>query len=324
MSKKYERSLFKFEPEKMSVFDLMKKQSYARAGKHSAVKTCTWLKNFINDRGCCYKSDFYGISSHRCLQMTPTLSCNQKCVFCWRPTEVSVPETKSDDWDSPELIVQESLKAQRKLLTGFGGSPNAVPERYKEGLRPNNVAISLSGEPTLYPHLPDLIHLFRQKDMSVFLVTNGTCPQILKKVMPTQLYISLDAPDEQTYSKICRPKDQNQWSRIIESLKILNEKKDQGVRTALRITAVNGLNTNCPGGFSDLINMADPDFIEVKSYMHVGFSRLRLERSHMLEMDELRQFSSEIAEHTGRLIAGESEPSRVVLLTRDGNLHNIA
>lgn len=323
MSQKTERSLFKIQPEDMSVKDIMKKQSYAPVGAHSAVKTCTWLKNAINDRGVCYKSKFYGVSSHRCLQMTPTLSCNQKCIFCWRPTEIKVPDLDLEKMDKPELIVYESIKAQRKLLTGFGGSPNAVSELYNESKTPSNVAISLSGEPTLYPYLPELIDLYKKENMSVFLVTNGTNPEMIQKVKPTQLYMSLDAPDFETYLNLCRPENENQWSLILESLKKLNHKRKEGVRTALRITAVKDLNTSVPKGFSELIKIAEPDFIEIKSYMHVGFSRLRLNRSNMMEMDELKEFASKIAKHLDYKFAGESEPSRVVLLTKDGTVNRI-
>ncbi|HDM36274.1 MAG TPA: 4-demethylwyosine synthase TYW1, partial [Candidatus Syntrophoarchaeum butanivorans] len=33
----------------------------------------------------CYKGRFYGVASHRCIQMTPTILCNQACIHCWRP-----------------------------------------------------------------------------------------------------------------------------------------------------------------------------------------------------------------------------------------------
>ena len=39
----------------------------------------------------CYKAQFYGIESHRCVQMTD-LRCNQQCLFCWRSFEHEVVE----------------------------------------------------------------------------------------------------------------------------------------------------------------------------------------------------------------------------------------
>lgn len=317
-----ERSRFGYSPEEISADELMARQGYAKAGAHSAVKTCAWLKNSMNDTGVCYKSSFYGVTSHRCLQMTPTLMCNQKCIFCWRPTEV--PALAPAVWDDPETIVEESLNAQRKLITGFGGSPNAAPGRYEEAKMPTNVAVSLSGEPTFYPHLPELIEAYEKKGMTVFVVTNGTHPEMLQKIKPTQLYMSLDAATPEMYAEICRPKHPDLWEKVMASLEILKEKKAQGVRTAVRITAVKGLNMNHPEGFAALIQKAEPDFIEVKSYMHVGFSRLRLTRAHMAETEEIRAFAEEIADALGYAVAGESGPSRVVVLSKNGQLSNVS
>ena len=316
-----ERSRFHYSPEDISIDELMRRQGYAKAGAHSAVKTCAWLKHSMNGTGVCYKSSFYGVTSHRCLQMTPTLMCNQRCVFCWRPTEVEAGLPAQ--WDDPETIVSESIKAQRKLITGFGGSPNAVSGHYEEAVHPSNVAISLSGEPTFYPRLPELIQEFEKAGMTVFVVTNGTNPDMLRKIRPTQLYMSLDAATPEMYNDVCRPKNKNLWKNVLESLTVLKEKKAQGVRTAIRMTAVKGLNMTDASGFSELIKIAEPDFIEVKSYMHVGFSRLRLTRANMAEQEEIRAFAGEIAALVGYQYAGESEPSRVVVLSQNGRLTNV-
>ena len=85
-------------------------------------------------------------------------------------------------------------------------STNTVTEeRWKEALDPKHVAISLSGEPTLYSQLPELIDLFNAKGYTTFLVSNGTNPEMLAQMQPFQMYVSLDAPDEETYRQICRP-----------------------------------------------------------------------------------------------------------------------
>ena len=312
---------FGYLPSEISADELMKKQGYAKAGRHAAVKTCTWLKNSMNGQGVCYKSSFYGVTSHRCLQMTPVLMCNQECIFCWRPTEV--PVAPPDEWDSPAVIVEESLKAQRKLVTGFGGSPNAIRSNYLESLEPSNVAVSLSGEPTFYPYLPELIRLYQEKGMSVFVVTNGTNPDMIRKIRPTQLYMSLDAADQETYEKVCRPKNPALWENVNESLDVLKAKKEENVRTALRITVVRGYNTGNEEGFAALIRRAAPDFVEIKSYMHVGFSRLRLDRENMMSTDEIRAFAERIGNFCGYRIAGESDASRVVVLTPDGLIRKI-
>jgi tRNA wybutosine-synthesizing protein 1 len=292
---------------------LLKKQGYALAGHHSAVKTCLWLRHAMNDQGFCYKSRFYGVQSHRCLQMTPTLMCNQRCLFCWRPTEVPVPAPK--EWDSPEKIVEESIACQRKLITGFGGSPNAIKERWIEGNKPNNVAISLSGEPTLYPYLPELITEYEKRGFTTFLVTNGTIPEMFAKVAPSQLYMSLDAPDLETYLNVCQPKSASLWRKVNESLALMKQKNS---KTVIRTTLVKGENMFKPEAYAELIKKAFPDFVEIKAYMHLGFSRLRLERSSMPTHTEVLEFSKELAKHLSYQIADESEISRVVLLSKTG------
>ncbi|WP_319506208.1 4-demethylwyosine synthase TYW1 [uncultured Methanolobus sp.] len=290
---------------------LLKKQGYSLAGKHSAVKTCLWLRRSIKDEGECYKSVFYGIHSHRCLQMTPTLMCNQKCLHCWRPTEVDVPMPV--EWNSPVEIVGSSIESQRKLVSGFGDS--APLERWNEGKNPRHVAISLSGEPTLFPLLPELIDEYKAQGFTTFVVSNGTVPGMMAKINPAQLYMSLDAPDRETYEKVCVPNSSSLWDNILRSLEVLKTKE---TRTVIRITLIKGVNMFNSEGFAELIKIAEPDYIEVKAYMHLGFSRKRLPREAMPSHEEVMYFSEELAEHLGYKVAGDVEVSRVVLLSKDG------
>jgi len=46
---------------------LLEKQQYRIYRDHSAVKMCHWLKESLIHGRSCYKQDFYGIRSHRCL-----------------------------------------------------------------------------------------------------------------------------------------------------------------------------------------------------------------------------------------------------------------
>ncbi|ADI72938.1 Wyosine base formation domain protein [Methanohalobium evestigatum Z-7303] len=288
---------------------LLKNQGYSLVGNHSAVKTCLWLKRSIKDEGACYKSRFYGIKSHCCIQMTPTLLCNQKCIHCWRPTEIEVPAP--EEWDSPVEIMGSSIYAQRKLISGFGGS--APRERWMEANKPEHAAISLSGEPTLYPYLPELIDEFTKEGITTFVVTNGTRPEMITRIRPTQLYLSLDAPDKNTYLEVCNPESPELWENIKKSLSNLYSKD---VRTVVRITLIKGVNMYNPEGFAELINTAKPDFVEIKAYMHLGFSRGRLSRESMPSHDEVYAFASKIADYLDYEVADNVEISRVVLLSR--------
>ncbi|VVB89420.1 S-adenosyl-L-methionine-dependent tRNA 4-demethylwyosine synthase [uncultured archaeon] len=291
---------------------LLKKHGYHLAGTHGAVKTCLWLNKSLRSEGGCYKAKFYGIASHRCVQMTPTLVCNHRCLHCWRAIEVQteVPEK----WDSPEDIVKDCLAEHRRLVSGYGGSEVMNRAKWKEAFVPKHVAISLSGEPTIYPYLPELIDAFHKKNMTTFVVSNGTNPQMLKQICPTQLYISLNAPDEDTYEKVCAPLGDT-WENIQQSLEAMKESK---TRTAVRITLTRDVNMIDPEGYAHLIKLAEPDYVELKAYMHLGFSRKRLSRDNMPSHYDVRIFSEHVADALGYCIADESEASRVVLLSKDG------
>ncbi len=283
-------------------------KGYELVGKHSAVKTCFWLKKSLKNQGVCYKQKFYGIKSHRCLQMTPALMCNQHCVHCWRPLELL---RDVEGWDDPDFIVEGCIKAQRKLLSGFWGNPYVNRKKLEEAYDPNQVAISLIGEPTLYPYLPDLVESFKRRGFTTFVVTNGTKPDVVDALNPTQLYVSVIAWDENSHLRLNRP-TVNNWENFKRTLKILSQKD---CRTVIRLTVIKGYN-DVPERFADLIGLAQPDFIEVKAYMHLGYSRLRLPRDAMPKHDYVVDFSTRLSELIGYEVSDESPISRVVLLKR--------
>lgn len=279
--------------------------------RHSAVKTCHWTKESIKCEGECYKQNFYGINSHECLQMTPNIYCNQRCIFCWRAWEDSPNKHVADEWDEPEEIITESIEAQRKLLSGLGGVPDMISqEKYKEAQNPTQVAISLLGEPTLYPHLPELIEGYRDRGMTTFVVSNGMQPKMIKKINPTQLYLSLDAPDEETHLKVNCPQVKDSWNKLNTSLEHLG-KKD---RSVARITAIKDVNMHKPEEYARLIREKDVDFVEIKAYMYIGYSRKRMEIENMPSHEEVVDFAEKINKHLQYNIEDEKPISRVVLL----------
>jgi tRNA wybutosine-synthesizing protein 1 len=216
--------------------------------------------------------------------------------------------------NQPEEIVNASIKAQEKILSGYKGHPRVDWRKLTEAYQPKNVAISLTGEPTLYPNISELIRTYRQKNFTVFLVTNGTLPKRLAKLNqdPTQLYISLCAPNEQIYNKICRPLMPKAWEHLNCSLELLQSFK---CKTALRMTLVKNHNMNNIDEYAKLVEKANPTFIETKAYMHIGFSNLRLGFNDMPQLAEVKTFAEELAEKTGYKITNDSADSRVVLLS---------
>jgi tRNA wybutosine-synthesizing protein 1 len=67
-----------------------------------------------------------------------------------------------------------------------------------------------------------------------------------------------------------------------------------------------------------MFQRADPDFVEVKAYMHVGHSRGRLDRSSMPEHERVVEFSEAIqAELPDHQVLKEQPASRVALLATE-------
>ncbi len=300
----------------------LEKQGYHLLGKRGAYKACQWQKKALLNGNACYKQRFYGIESHRCLQMTPVVDkCTQSCDFCWRVTpsdigtkwdQVTVDET---DVIPVEDLMDAVLMANLRTLGGYNPKAGAkVSERmYKEAREPKHVAISLAGEPTLYPYLSDFINEIHDRGMTSFLVTNGTLPNVLSGIsLPTQLYLTLAAPDETTYKTLCGPSIKNGWNNIKESQELL---QSLDCRTVNRLTMVANRNMHNPHAYSRLIEMGEPDFVEVKGYMFLGSSRRRLDKSNAPSHREIRAFSKKIATLTGYHLIDEQVESRVVLLS---------
>src|SRR5664279_3834953 len=168
----------------LSYRETLAKQGYHAVGCGGAVKPCLWLRKSLRNEGACYKEQFYGIHAHRCIQMTPTLHCNQQCLHCWRATDLD--NTESFDFDEPQKLVDGSIAAQRKL-----------------------------------------------------------------------------------------------------------------------------------------IELAEPDYVVIKSYMHLGFSRKRLPRAAMMPYEDVEAFAQNVGELVGYKIAAGSPISRVVVLTQGGSIKKI-
>lgn len=299
--------------------EALKKQKYHFVGEHSAVKRCKWLYETLIHNRPCYKQKFYGIRTHQCIQMTPSVFyCTQQCLFCWRAQSGDLAmrwnEMRTPKWDSPEEIVEGSIRAQLRILSGYRGNLKTNLEKLTEASTPRHAAISLTGEPTLYQPLGELIQTFHRRGFTTFLVSNGTTPSVLAKLSsePSQLYVSLCAPNEDTYKKTCHPQIPKAWKRLNETLQILPSFK---CPTVIRITSVRALNMKNPEAYAKLIQKASPTYIEPKAYMHIGFSRLRLSYENMPSHTDIHRFAAQLAEETGYKIIDESKESRVVLLS---------
>lgn len=295
--------------------DLLIKQQYRLYKDHAAVKLCHWMKESMLRGRCCYKQDFYGIQSHRCLQMTPAINeCSHRCTFCWR---VQDRDFDVKDWAEPKEMLDALIEHQRKLISGFKGDPRCDLERFEEARNPNQVAISLAGEPITYPYLSDFLKECHSRGMTTFMVTNGTYPDRLDELdtLPMQLYVTVAAPNEDVYREVCRPKISDGWSNLMRTLEML---PSLDTRTVIRHTLVKGINFGWVDDYARLDRIADPDLVEPKGYVFVGGSRMRLSMTCMPSFDEIRDFSAQLGDRIGMTIINERADSRVVLLGHEG------
>jgi tRNA wybutosine-synthesizing protein 1 len=293
---------------------ILARQHYALIGNHSGVKLCHWMKQSLLFGRHCYKQEFYGISSHRCLQMTPTVShCTQMCLFCWRLQSFTEQELLNPD--DPEFILETAIQAQQKLITGFKGDPRCDQKKWAEANKPDMLACSLSGEPTLYPRLGEFFDACHRRGITTFLVTNGTTPEALAGLdpLPRQLYVSVVAPNKEVYKKICAPLLPNGWEKIQQTLALL---PSLDTKTVIRHTLVHDWNADekyIPQ-YAKLDEAASPTFIEPKGYVFVGASRNRLHFSNMPTHEHVRAFGHRLAETLGYELVMEKKDSLVVLL----------
>lgn len=315
------------------LFKTLKKQHYGLVGNHSGVQICRWCKKDLIDEGECYKAKFYGIKSHLCCQMSPSVGyCQNRCLHCWRAIELTIGD-KIKESDEPKQIIKDCIKQQQKLLTGFKGNKNINLEKFKQAQEPMQFAISLTGEPTLYPKIGELIKELRKQGKTSFLVTNGLLPEALEKLqkddcLPTQLYISLNSPNEKLYNKWHKSSEKNAWKKFNQSLELMRCLK---TRRVIRITLVKGIYNNMKDkyvkDYVNLIKKTDCDFIEVKGYMSVGFARDRKGMGYevMPTHEEIKKFSKMIVEVLDNKykILDEHEFSRVVLVGKDKEMMKI-
>jgi len=304
---------------------LLKRQKYSVAGKHSAVQVCRWTKNSLTGKGECYKHKFYGIPSWRCCEISPAaVWCDNHCLHCWRAIEATQgKKMPKKDLDSPEVIIKECIKGRNKLLSGFGGHDTLNKKRYQESSEPSHFAISLIGEPTLYPKIGDLVELLRKKGKTSFIVTNGLHPEVIKKLekkkqLPTQLYVSLNSSNKPEFLEWHKSSLKDAWKKYNQTLDLMNKITKKGKRTILRMTIAKNKNTDAKHvkEFASVIKKANPLFIEVKSYMPLGYARARLGYEYMLTSKETREFAKSLAKELGKeyAILGEHYPSRICLV----------
>ena len=117
--------------------------------------------------------------------------------------------------DPAELILEGALEQHAKMINQFKGFtrldyystksktisqimilffnrqgvPGVLPERLAEGMSPVHCALSLVGEPIMYPEINRFLKMLHERNISSFLVTNAQLPDAIRQLEPcTQLY----------------------------------------------------------------------------------------------------------------------------------------
>ncbi len=246
------------------------KEGYKIIGTHSAVKLCRWTKNQLRGRGGCYKHTCYGITSYQCMEATPSLACANKCTFCWRHHKNPVGTSWRWKEDDPAFIVKQALAGHDQMVKQMKGVPGVKPERLQEAQTVQHCALSLVGEPIMYPRINELVGELHSRKISSFLVTNAQFPEQVEKMDPvTQLYVSIDASTRESLEAVDRPLFKDFWERFQLSLRHLKRKKQ---RTVYRLTLVKEHNMDEVREYAELVSLGHPDLIEIKSVTFCGTS----------------------------------------------------
>lgn len=232
---------------------------------------------------------------------------------------------EKNEIDEPGMIIEELIKKRKVLMSGIGGAEDVNKIGFDESFKkfPSHWAISLSGEPTIYPKLGKMISLLRKEKevRSIFLVTNGQEPRAIaslkrQNALPTQFYVSISAPNRSLFKKLNRSIYRNGWARLQKTLSMLRKLR---CRTVIRFTLMQGINDldDYVRECAEMFESAQPDFVEVKAYMYLGLSRKRLKQENMPSHDYVKQWTKKLARVLKSYkIESEDVQSRIVLLKR--------
>jgi wyosine [tRNA(Phe)-imidazoG37] synthetase (radical SAM superfamily) len=223
----------------------------------------------------------------------------------------------------PEL---KALDDVDKILKRDVTTKEDIEKAFEEANNLKHAAISLAGEPSLYPRIGELVQEFRNRHMSTFIVTNGTHPEVIRKLwqdkqLPTQLYVTVPAPNHELYLKVCRPMEANTWEKLNETLNILPQLP---CRTVIRITAVKYLNIDLSlvPAYTALFKANTPNFIDIKGFT-VEANALEMQkrwkgehelREYIPSYEDLFTFAKALESQGGFEIIETHEGSRDILL----------
>ena len=266
-----------------------------------------------------------------------------KCVFCWRHHSNPVGTEWKWQMDPPEMLVEGALQNHYKMIKQMKGVPGVLPERFEEGFQVRHCALSLVGEPIMYPEINTFTELLHEKGISSYLVTNAQFPEEMKTLKPvTQLYISIDASTKDALKAVDRPLNRDFWERFTSCIEQLALRLE---RTVFRLTLgrpknytqvtlcklylhdsgfhissfylVKGWNAEEIDNYAKLVLIGKPDFIEVKGVTYCGTSKAsKLTMENVPWHEEVIFFVQKLADQLSDYeIACEHEHSNCILIS---------
>ncbi|HLD19090.1 MAG TPA: hypothetical protein VJB90_03710, partial [Candidatus Nanoarchaeia archaeon] len=124
------------------------------------------------------------------------------------------------------------------------------------------------------------------------------------------------APTPELFNQIDRPLYKDGWDRLKKSLQWLSTISEK-TRTVVRLTIIKDVTAQYAKEFSELVNLAQPTYLEVKSYMHLGASKKRYSKENMGKHQDVVEFCKQLAGLTGYQLIDDQEISKVVLMMKE-------
>jgi tRNA wybutosine-synthesizing protein 1 len=204
--------------------------------------------------------------------------------------------------------VEGAIARHVAMIKQMKGVPGVKMERWNDAFTVRHCALSLVGEPIMYPHINELLRMLHARRISSFLVTNAQFPDAIAALQPvTQLYVSIDAATKETLRAIDRPLFADFWERFLASLDALRTK---GQRTVYRVTLIKGDEGNMKdvAEYAALVARGQPDFIEIKGVTYCGVSDgSSLTMGNVPWHAEVKAFSEALAAQLGGAYAAAVE-----------------
>ena len=108
------------------------------------------------------------------------------------------------------------------MVKQLRGVPGVTDAKMVEAMNPVHCALSLVGEPIMYPRIGEFLDYLHDHGISSYLVTNAQFPHAIKSLPPvTQLYASIDAATQSELKAIDRPLHKDFWERFQASLRYM-------------------------------------------------------------------------------------------------------